>query len=157
MNKLNGLDFQLTSSQGGWQWMVWVTGSWLHLSTHILTRRMTMDGLSDRKLVTSFNSPPHKEDDYICPNLHSHFLSFNSHPHKEDDSNSLAHSAISLIFQLTSSQGGWLIGDHQPRRSLAFQLTSSQGGWLTSPIATGFRTVFQLTSSQGGWLHSLPR
>ena len=47
-----------------------------------------MDGLSDRKLVTSFNSPPHKEDDYICPNLHSHFLSFNSHPHKEDDENS---------------------------------------------------------------------
>ena len=36
------------------------------------------------------------------------------------------------IFQLTSSQGGWLVAYNMDRIRSSFQLTSSQGGWLYS-------------------------
>ena len=79
-----------------------------------------------------------------------------------------------VIFQLTSSQGGWhILFRNRIVTHHSFQLTSSQGGWLLRPHTlarsltfsthiltrrmTGEQSMktselfFQLTSSQGGW------
>ena len=58
-----------------------------HLSTHILTRRMTMSVIDDSGDKKPFNSHPHKEDDDTKRKSPQEDISFNSHPHKEDDSN----------------------------------------------------------------------
>ena len=54
------------------------------ISTHILTKRMTVH-LLEPGLMRYFNSHPHEEDDAV----HHTFLQapshFNSHPHEEDD------------------------------------------------------------------------
>ena len=43
---------------------VWETDSTINISTHILTKRMTVgDGAVERK-EEHFNSHPHEEDDY---------------------------------------------------------------------------------------------
>ena len=125
------------------------------ISTHILTRRMTLNGgkASERN------------------------NNFNSHPHEEDDVPPWKICTSSGIFQLTSSRGGWLLFALPGNIALIFQLTSSRGGWLeTTPInlditnisthiltrrmTTGLlsnlkTTVFQLTSSRGGWQNPL--
>ena len=55
-------------------------------------------------------------------------------------------------FQLTSSQGGWLLLCLILHSAFTFQLTSSQGGWLVTPSGCPSPVpLFQLTSSQGGW------
>ena len=57
-----------------------------HISTHILTKRMTRQWRKQPTLPVYFNSHPHEEDDYfifICP-------------------------APPFLFQLTSSRRGWL-------------------------------------------------
>ena len=76
--------FQLTSSQGGWRSFPVSGSGLLPFSTHILTRRMT---------------DPH------FPQI------------------------INPAFQLTSSQGGWQFFFIHVFFSYIFQLTSSQGGW----------------------------
>ena len=56
-----------------------------NISTHILTKRMTVHPLLSVQLRQYFNSHPHEEDDYVktC-NLRT-LTYFNSHPHEEDD------------------------------------------------------------------------
>ena len=78
--------FQLTASQGGWP----------HLAGWPLS-------------VPYFNSQPHKEadKDVIVPSRPIWY--FNSQPHKEADSVSIKPCAHFVRFQLTASQGGWLI------------------------------------------------
>ena len=78
--------FQLTSSQGGWQEINIIALRAVIISTHILTRRMTR--------------PPVW--------LYLPLKYFNSHPHKEDDGAKSSTFTLFLIFQFTSSQGGWL-------------------------------------------------
>ena len=56
-----------------------------------------------------------------------------------------------LIFQLTSSRGGWLDNSEISLPSSIFQLTSSRGGWLTLFLYLMRCLIFQLTSSRGGW------
>ena len=58
---------------------------------------------------------------------------------------------ICKAFQLTSSQGGWLIDIALRNPEIVFQLTSSQGGWLMLLFVLLLVLLFQLTSSQGGW------
>ena len=144
-----------------------------YFSTHILTRRMTTCIQQNRDSGSIFNSHPHKEDDAHLFWCLKKYLFFNSHPHKEDDFRSCPEHRGFHIFQLTSSQGGWLPLQATSIISFAFQLTSSQGGWpskfiscTTAFISTHILTrrmtdfdhlsfcfrIFQLTSSQGGWL-----
>ena len=56
-----------------------------HISTHILTRRMTVFLAPDRIELLNFNSHPHKEDDQVQNLKLLYAVYFNSHPHKEDD------------------------------------------------------------------------
>ena len=55
--------FQLTSSQGGWRLPYWKEAEHHNISTHILTRRMTLRGFLLWRYSGYFNSHPHKEDD----------------------------------------------------------------------------------------------
>ena len=77
------------------------------------------------------------------------------------------------LFQLTASQGGWLVKteteetpisdfNSQPHKEAddrncypvvwwKFQLTASQGGWLLNGRVINRAMKFQLTASQGGW------
>ncbi len=45
-----------------------------HISTHILTRRMTAPAVSACVSVLYFNSHPHKEDDDAVNAFYEHFL-----------------------------------------------------------------------------------
>ena len=142
--------FQLTSSQGGWQFSLCV-----------------------RILIRFFNSHPHKEDDFPSPPskdtiaFSTHILTrrmthlafvlvfssgFSTHILTRRMTCTGIYCCYSFIFQLTSSQGGWPFHFSTWSFWKVFQLTSSQGGW---PDALRVRTgagTFQLTSSQGGWL-----
>ena len=164
--------FQLTSSQGGWPWMLQLMmcqktfqltssqGGWLCVS---------FTAIHD----CFFNSHPHKEDDQKKMQFKNGSWLFNSHPHKEDDpvgsmryplilfSTHILTRRMTVVvldvgcrwtFQLTSSQGGWHQLHQQCCCQIFFQLTSSQGGWHDLAGVCGLRTTFQLTSSQGGWL-----
>ena len=84
-----------------------------------------------------------------------------------------------LKFQLTASQGGWLMKsgsmqlhryfNSQPHKEadrihlhrryifLEFQLTASQGGWPLLSLTAAHAPEFQLTASQGGWRNISPR
>ena len=141
--------FQLTSSRGGWlrallnrlirkyfnshpheeddnQHQCYNFS--FHISTHILTRRMTAYscscGVSFIFQLTSsrggwlqkgkegdeieyFNSHPHEEDDTPVALSSSDNENFNSHPHEEDDSVEALQNDMTEVFQLTSSRGGW--------------------------------------------------
>ena len=120
--------FQLTSSQGGWQCTIIATKGWYRL----------------------FNSHPHKEDDQFLtwPLV---LRLFSTHILTRRMTSSRLDTLEQLAFQLTSSQGGWLVSFWNTIIILIFQLTSSQGGWLSPTFFKVKLFTFQLTSSQGGW------
>ena len=60
------------------------TGEELDISTHILTKRMTMV-LRIVLPILDFNSHPHEEDDKTGHEITEEDEDFNSHPHEEDD------------------------------------------------------------------------
>ena len=98
--------FQLTSSRRGWQKMFDFLFQDRNISTHILTKRMTVHPLLSVQLRQYFNSHPHEEDDFIS-----------------------AYVSMYTSFQLTSSRRGWLRENLQLEDANSFQLTSSRRGW----------------------------
>ena len=62
------------------------------ISTHILTRRMTWLRRMPLAALRYFNSHPHKEDDRNGKKVAISKKYFNSHPHKEDDLFALLYS-----------------------------------------------------------------
>ena len=121
--------FQLTSSQGGWHFWISFYPIQLHFFNSHPHKEDDLLHVCQCYVLSLFNSHPHKEDDYIflarLPFLHfsTHILTrrmthplpifwdrnkiFNSHPHKEDDICTYPVFAEVVVFQLTSSQGGW--------------------------------------------------
>ena len=77
------------------------------ISTHSLTRRLTMIELLVTSSVPYFNSQPHKEADVEYPIAEIYpSLDFNSQPHKEADKSEMIIPPYLITFQLTASQGG---------------------------------------------------
>ena len=127
--------------------------AYAYISTHILTRRMT-------RVIT---------DDTSVDHISTHILTRRMTALEQ-------RLTIESVFQLTSSQGGWLTGiiwhvftrhfNSHPHKeddintiggfsmSELFQLTSSQGGWHAVNTSYNHDLPFQLTSSQGGWRRS---
>ena len=103
-------------------------GRLLDISTHILTKRMTSVSGSLIRSSSYFNSHPHEEDDR-CPgsqpkaNRH-----FNSHPHEEDDGKTVP-----------AAQRGGKISTHILTKRMTAQMKAQ------STVAK-----FQLTSSRRG-------
>ena len=121
--------FQLTASQGGWL-QLFLLFLLLHpISTHSLTRRLTMSGdtIVHRVLkfqLTASQGGWHERERPVCTMLY-----FNSQPHKEADVMFQCDRATAFPFQLTASQGGWHNAFMFNSSSKTFQLTASQGGW----------------------------
>ena len=100
------------------------------ISTHSLTRRLTL-------FLTS---------------IIIHQTYFNSQPHKEADVTVFVNDLPTESFQLTASQGGWPLYVNNYFIFFLFQLTASQGGWPIWKMPSVWPFLFQLTASQGGWL-----
>ena len=163
--------FQLTSSRRGWPFRRLFRRMGSDISTHILTKRMTVNlTLSSVKptfqLTSSRRGWPRgvaKADSKS---------NFNSHPHEEDDQCN-SHIRYAFLFQLTSSRRGWRsssgftslsfsISTHiltkrmtrfrqTKKKNQAFQLTSSRRGWPVVWVLHTGKRIFQLTSSRRGW------
>ena len=99
-------------------------------------------------------------------------LHFNSHPHKEDDivdrvcnvaycisthiltrrmTSALCHRKPHLLFQLTSSQGGWRYADkvYEGDNFISTHILTRRMTYCL--IFYRIPSIFQLTSSRGGW------
>ena len=120
-----------------------------HISTHILTRRMTQLQPGWTISLVHFNSHPHEEGDCEVtnpsgsPDISTHILTrrmteslrnyladtrhFNSHPHEEDDG------------WFKNSDSNHFISTHILTRRMTVE-----------KIGVGKTKIFQLTSSQGG-------
>ena len=143
------MSFQLTSSRGGWHGQVprLLKDKVFQLTS---SRGGWLRALLNRLIRKYFNSHPHEEDDnqHQCYNFSFHI---STHILTRRMTVFSSNLGIRLIFQLTSSRGGWrtrlwciaLVG--------IFQLTSSRGGWLLRLSTNISATLFQLTSSRGGW------
>ena len=168
---IDGQIFQLTSSRGGWllDYCIFFRFRYFNshpheeddcryieldtsliISTHILTRRMTLHGITVCLLRNHFNSHPHEEDDgrysarWPNDNISTHILTRRM-------TQCVKHFFTAQLFQLTSSRGGWRSTslwtfsireisthiltrrmtqlDDTSKATLEFQLTSSRGGW----------------------------
>ena len=97
------------------------------ISTHILTKRMTMYFYPIQTLQVYFNSHPHEEDDSFCRIQNYTKMYFNSHPHEEDDH----------IYPV------YPVGAYISTHILTKRMT------LITNLATGSE-IFQLTSSRRG-------
>ena len=125
---LESLLFQLTSSQGGWLLHNFSFFRNDNISTHILTRRMTMVVARLTSSLLHFNSHPHKEDDFRYliasenENISTHILTrrmtsmlfalgtftyISTHILTRRMTSIRAFAMQAAVFQLTSSQGGW--------------------------------------------------
>ena len=76
------------------------------ISTHSLTRRLTIKSQKQLCRTLNFNSQPHKEADLEQQAAIQKSLYFNSQPHKEADYKPVLKDLKKNIFQLTASQGG---------------------------------------------------
>ena len=76
------------------------------ISTHILTKRMTLSTTPNIFLYLYFNSHPLEEDDDVLVKFDGCRIYFNSHPHEEDDSVGMEANPTIGTFQLTSSRRG---------------------------------------------------
>ena len=121
-----------------------------YFSTHILTRRMTIDIVYIWVgWIFQLTSSQGGWRRAVCSA--GGWKIFNSHPHKEDDASSDIAWIFVFLFQLTSSQGGWRFVRHCMNLCISFsthiltrRMTERTRNWQK-------RNSFQLTSSQGGW------
>ena len=121
--------FQLTSSQGGWPPCIQCDTYQKYFNSHP-HKEDDLSGCSLDSKQSNFNSHPHKEDDIHrkqrCArrNISTHILTrrmtcsfcasvpifiISTHILTRRMTNHGINSELKLLFQLTSSQGGWLV------------------------------------------------
>ncbi len=132
--------FQLTASQGGWPHLAgWpLSVPYFNSQPH---KEADKDVIVPSRPIWYFNSQPHKEADQqhsIRCRVLDHF---NSQPHKEADWWPGKRVMWWRWFQLTASQGGWLLLMFEQHSMLSFQLTASQGGWHESEFESGILAI----------------
>ena len=76
------------------------------ISTHSLTKRLTVFHLVSVLSVQHFNSQPHEEADVFGQDEKEFYQDFNSQPHEEADSRMAKNRRHIWIFQLTASRRG---------------------------------------------------
>ena len=144
------------------------------ISTHILTKRMTLDIF---RKWTGHSISTHiltKRMTCTFSSSNSSGLSFQLTSSRRGWPGQLDSPQFVQTFQLTSSRRGWLplicvkcyrnsISTHILTKRMTtaiyvpvtykiFQLTSSRRGWLRAGNCENLSRVFQLTSSRRGWL-----
>ena len=143
--------FQLTASQGGWHTVLFWDTLQNFISTHSLTRRLTICWAGKQRTPAYFNSQPHKEADTSSTR----------------DTQKQVISTHSLTRRLTRRNTRKGVGINISTHSLTRRLTSSKTlqGILDCYFnsqphkeADGINDIyriqnriFQLTASQGGW------
>ena len=120
--------FQLTSSHGGWQKNIRKWGYRDVFSTHILTWRMTSNGF-------------HRMQGH---HFSTHILTWRM-------TGKSIMKIIAVIFQLTSSQGGWRWQKRLMMELLLFNSHPHKEDDIFDHIPKSYSHNFQLTSSHGGW------
>ena len=165
--------FQLTSSRGGWRLIGLDERQIVDISTHILTRRMTLEIESGIFLILTFQLTSSRGGWHAAVLEEMTDLIISTHILTRRMTFAYMKVIFSHLFQLTSSRGGWLFSDTYPDNWQIFQLTSSRGGWrstslifslsifisthiltrrmTSSCIGILYFSIFQLTSSRGGW------
>ena len=121
------------------------------ISTHILTKRMTIWCNSNSQYAGHFNSHPHEEDDgasifsfiYIR-NISTHILTKRMTFIKAMRKRLKNISTHILTKRMTQVDVKCLMNS-------LFQLTSSRRGWLQDIVYSIKKNIFQLTSSRRGW------
>ena len=99
------------------------------ISTHSLSKRLTILLELYWWNLYYFNSQPHEEADRLLkwyPTRSSHF---NSQPHEEADNSAIWVISILRVFQLTASRRGWPSVTNLCICKCSFQLTASRRGW----------------------------
>ena len=165
------LTFQLTSSRRGWHFPHVFLISWIIISTHILTKRMTLlkqgrdtDILfqltSSRRgwlpklkkyfYLPYFNSHPHEEDDN-ANGRRNHLESISTHILTKRMTLMLFTSFVLILFQLTSSRRGWRGGSGSKKPSSHISTHILTKRMTRTRMEMCERAIFQLTSSRRGW------
>ncbi len=148
--------FQLTASQGGWPYVAGNFSFRDYISTHSLTRRLTLSGLTQQA-----------------------FSEISTHSLTRRLTILLPSSWVSIVvFQLTASQGGWpgngvtattvIYFNSQPHKEAdgnyvkKYDLSGISTHSLTRRLTSFnchifYLLLFQLTASQGGWQQDLDR
>ena len=148
------------------------------ISTHSLTKRLTMIWKHHRDRLEYFNSQPHEEADQLTIISTLSWIYFNSQPHEEADFVKFEGMTKEEAFQLTASRRGWriiseldnsasCISTHSLTKRLTkptrenphrevFQLTASRRGWQISACYLLYKCPFQLTASRRGWQEPIP-
>ena len=143
------------------------------LSTHILTRRMTIQQrilVSDsvfqltssqggwrywrwkQTVIRNFQLTSSQGGWPFSISSKSKSNTFNSHPHKEDDRVGNITIITGTLFQLTSSQGGWqYILNISDTSIYSFNSHPHKEDDVEAEREERWWNIFQLTSSQGGW------
>ena len=142
--------FQLTSSRRGWPERNSSLVQPFHISTHILTKRMTFSKLIIlHPLIFQLTSSRRGWPFLLCVNVTAVY--FNSHPHEEDDSTPSTFCSTASTFQLTSSRRGWRgYWRSSDFRCISTHILTKRMTTLLS-LSSG-KLIFQLTSSRRGWL-----
>ncbi len=98
------------------------------ISTHSLTRRLTLLGYRCSCEDGYFNSQPHKEADQLTAILAEYQQNFNSQPHKEADTYILHHLNLFSYFNSQPHKEADTPRNNATLTQRTFQLTASQGG-----------------------------
>ena len=77
-----------------------------YISTHSLTRRLTLSLPYRMQLCKHFNSQPHKEADYTISAANTNIYVISTHSLTRRLTKSYLNSQMPGTFQLTASQGG---------------------------------------------------
>ena len=189
--------FQLTASRRGWPMLtqhprgtsiyfnsqpheeaddvklpVWLRTS---ISTHSLTKRLTLDLWAYSQYPQHFNSQPHEEADVLAP-MWALTRTISTHSLTKRLTVLMVLSIIRLVFQLTASRRGWQnyrddlfmewgISTHSLTKRLTIGRYSVHSGLnisthsltkrLTCTVERLLRLIriFQLTASRRGWHH----
>ena len=164
--------FQLTASRRGWLNSLSYGDIISHISTHSLTKRLTVIWIRNYSMIPHFNSQPHEEADNL---IHSGCWQSIISTHSLTKRLTVIHGMPMTIpeFQLTASRRGWLLlfcfillvnhfnsQPHEeadqlgqyPSASLIISTHSLTKRLTRLSFAVFMFTSFQLTASRRGWL-----
>ena len=130
--KLQGMIFQLTASRGGWRTHTADMMAARIISTHSLTRRLTMCNWRFKALCR-----------------------ISTHSLTRRLTSTYTRRTCWMAFQLTASRGGWRRSQWLSVTEHTFQLTASRGGWRVFLYRKSEKIIFQLTASRGGWRYGV--
>ena len=121
------------------------------ISTHSLTKRLTLSGQGSGSRKMHFNSQPHEEADEVRSFSSGWGSHFNSQPHEEADRHWRKPDRQSDYFNSQPHEEADLVKAQALDYLFKFQLTASRRGWLLKTCSIFDLKLFQLTASRRGW------